>query len=572
MTVFSLSVLLWPSCPVKLGVVTFSTPNIAAYADYFTTINQQYASAKGYTFLVASEETISDWNYEDVRWNKVQLLIDLVAPCVEHSSPCAFDYFVFVDADLVVLDFGLDLVSVFETHGGRDLIMTEDNLDVANTGIIFVRPSESSLAFLRQWQKLRFLPYVHCDQHALNALSLQLKAQELGRAWQVVDREGLNSLWPPLEHFDPRRDRVLHLLGEREEVREALAQDIFRRFSALFRASADVREQARLRVALSVADLDAVKRAALRSAVEKLLSIDKTGAGDGLEALVPLLEHYCAYSQRLRASGEREDHCLNYLHQLQAAALRLMNVSDILAHVRVHGMRDIPTAALELFLRASTLLAEHADSPLAARAALAAPSELLAGIRGGSAPLAAINIPYLHQLAAAQELALLRHLVHANHSRDSVALQALRAARKHQRLSAEGYLERRQFFLASSARYAYLDTLQRLVEFLRDWPGDRQADEDAVLLCDEGVLGAHRLHDGREFGDSAAQGPGAVLERRLTATLLQRMCSVCEDRRARDQETSCVAADGDGCGSFRSYPDMCGDTQYYHRPEAPNPT
>ncbi|RYG91677.1 hypothetical protein EON65_59280, partial [archaeon] len=73
---------------------------------------------------MASETTISVWDHEDVRWNKVQLLMDLVAPCVQHTSPCAFDFLVYVDADLVVLDFALDLLLVFDAHNDKDVIMT----------------------------------------------------------------------------------------------------------------------------------------------------------------------------------------------------------------------------------------------------------------------------------------------------------------------------------------------------------------------------------------------------------------------------------------------------------------
>ncbi|RYG63330.1 hypothetical protein EON64_16145 [archaeon] len=139
----------------------------------------------------------------------------------------------------------------------------------------------------------------------------------------------------------------------------------------------------------------------------------------------------------------------------------------------------------------------------------------------------------------------------------------------HQHWAAEAYRESRQPALASSMLHAYLDTLQKTIHHVYHHPADGNGDLDVVQLCDEGVHGAYQLHQGHEDGGNNGNGIEKVLERRVTATLLQTMCSICAQVHGHDRggycNASCTSSGNSSCTS--PYGDMCRHTLYYQRPK-----
>ena len=162
-----------------------------------------YYEYRGYAARFLSTESGDDWHPGDRRWNKIRSVIKALgassssgvdgedkdkADSEANNPNAALDEveaqvdpaavgdarregwaatqqaIVFVDADLVVLDWRLDVKEVLHAHPRADLIMSADALDSANTGFLVVRNSAWSRAFFLKWWRSRFLKHTFCDQ------------------------------------------------------------------------------------------------------------------------------------------------------------------------------------------------------------------------------------------------------------------------------------------------------------------------------------------------------------------------------------------------------------------------
>lgn len=152
---------------INISFITFYSPNIFSFAAnylYYNTLQLQTS------IHLASVTTQEDYFPEDRRWNKIFCLYQQMV----YKSSKEVQYFLFMDIDILIVEPSLFLSriqSLIQDYPTKDLFLSEDSLDYANTGMILFKNSPFSLQFLSEWWSLRSQPHIFCDQHALNFLS-----------------------------------------------------------------------------------------------------------------------------------------------------------------------------------------------------------------------------------------------------------------------------------------------------------------------------------------------------------------------------------------------------------------
>jgi hypothetical protein len=159
------------SSPLRIGIVTYIDDNITSYAAYSLAINTAYALHTNYDFMVLSPETHSDYEPRDPRWNRVKILSKLMMEPREEEKDkekekgeeesnegigtySDFDYVVWLDADLAVVDWTLSIERLVEAFPDHDLLLSAEyhaETGVANTGSIIAKNTAWTQSFLQQW-------------------------------------------------------------------------------------------------------------------------------------------------------------------------------------------------------------------------------------------------------------------------------------------------------------------------------------------------------------------------------------------------------------------------------------
>eukprot|EP01033_Poteriospumella_lacustris_P015236 gene15236-10895_t len=276
----------WGS-PSRIFYATFVSKNIASYAGFVQQFNRAYFEASNSSVRYFTEETGHNYHASDMRWNKVPIVVELLHRYLAEASTASPTQFIaFFDADILFLRPHF-LDDILARRGEWEVLLSEDLLDVANSGFIVTRVSAWSLQFFRRWWEMRHHANTFCDQHVLNALSLQLANEGQLHKLALLPFGAINSQWPPLEHVDPAVDNVLHLLGEFDFVRQAVAQHFLEQQN---------KEKASV---VDAADVMQVKVAALKTTFREALA-----RGDVTQS-VDIISHVC--EMQLRFEG-RENH------------------------------------------------------------------------------------------------------------------------------------------------------------------------------------------------------------------------------------------------------------------------
>ena len=196
----------------SVELVSFTTPNIVEYAAYAHAVNSAYSLQNGYMYSILSPETGHDFEQRDARWNKVRILHDRVEEMMGKGQLIAW-----LDSDLIVLDMGLSLEHVAAAAPQSDIILSRDPLpdeimSVANTGMILVKPSKFSLAFLHEWWTRKDRSTVW-DQHVFTDMweSDFMGCKTQGKV-MLLAPDALNSHRPATVYQQPY-NQVLHMIG-----------------------------------------------------------------------------------------------------------------------------------------------------------------------------------------------------------------------------------------------------------------------------------------------------------------------------------------------------------------------
>jgi hypothetical protein len=228
-------------------LVTYDTENILEYALYSLAINSVYAKLHGYSQFLASQLHGFDFEPRDQRWNKVKILEHLVVDSIARGEDSHL--LVWMDSDLIVLDWRLRLQEVAAAHPSADLIVSQD-VDplngMVNTGCMIVRCTEWSRAFLRQWwdtapdrvdgmdqhvfdrvyqRRLQQSDCLHCSATTTSNATLNSShrcSTCVTEKITILPGHALNSQFPA-SLYQQASHRVLHLAGEAGAVR----RDVF---------------------------------------------------------------------------------------------------------------------------------------------------------------------------------------------------------------------------------------------------------------------------------------------------------------------------------------------------------
>lgn len=221
----------------RVGLFTFGTTNIWGYSAFSFAINEIYAEQNGYimkhfdenSLPLTSESDVGldvenmaiDQYDKDSRWNKVLLLrrsIDTV-----HGWAKELDYVMWIDADAVIMDVNMQIEAIMADHPHADIVVSSEHAGsstLINSGIVIVRNSEWSRAFLRQWWifKNRGL---YSDQEQFDLLYKQQTltlGEEFTKHIAILPPDALNSD-PPAMTRQKKYNQVLHLMGEHARFR-----------------------------------------------------------------------------------------------------------------------------------------------------------------------------------------------------------------------------------------------------------------------------------------------------------------------------------------------------------------
>ena len=175
-------------------------------------LNSNYANYRNYTFHLLTEQEY-DYFPQDQRWNKIGAVVEALHP--KNGWARDVDYLVACDADLVVVDYSLDIAAVAAKHPKAHLIMSTDSSDIGNTGFMIVRNTRWAMEFFSLWWTMRYA--FACDQHALT--DLYNKLHKTKNRVAILPAQSLNTAFPVYKHFD-RYHSVLHMVGESLGVRQ----------------------------------------------------------------------------------------------------------------------------------------------------------------------------------------------------------------------------------------------------------------------------------------------------------------------------------------------------------------
>jgi hypothetical protein len=202
----------------RLAMITYYSPNIVPYAAYALAINTAYAEQNGYEFFALSPETGSNFEPSDQRWNRVKILDDALDQ--RNGWLRDVEYLIWVDADLVMIDFDYKLSHLIDKYPNADIIISAERhaeTGVANTGSFILKNTKWSRTFLKEWWDNYDHKKAH-DQIFFDKL-YKSKYPDVINHIVILPSDEINST-PPATIYQKSNNAVLHLMGQKNELRE----------------------------------------------------------------------------------------------------------------------------------------------------------------------------------------------------------------------------------------------------------------------------------------------------------------------------------------------------------------
>ena len=206
-------------------MVTYLSYDIVPYAAYTLPINIAYAATNGYGFEIL-DDTSNNFEPRDQRWNRVKILLDRLDSALKSSKEGRFEdgikYYVWLDADLIFTNHSHALESYVASNPTADIFLSAERhaaTGVGNTGCMIVKITEWSLQFFRRWWN-NYDRSLNHDQIYFNILYRSM-LPTITEHVAILPSHLLNS-HPPAALYQKRDHYVLHLMGERMDVRSSL--------------------------------------------------------------------------------------------------------------------------------------------------------------------------------------------------------------------------------------------------------------------------------------------------------------------------------------------------------------
>ncbi len=230
----------------------YSMPGIANFTQYQIALMSAYAVHNSYVFKSFYKNRDIAHEPRDVRWNKVKLFSEALDPVTGWARHADFlvwigEYYMInemlfalpclnLDADAIVLDFGLRFETIAAQYPQADIIASADiRMGLMNTGFMLLRNTPWTREFVSRWWGVADRGTV-CDQDAFDLLYKQYVSEEkssgsssvasIGDKVRILSMDRLNSHPPAMLHQEPHNP-VLHLMGETSAMRTAVFRRAF---------------------------------------------------------------------------------------------------------------------------------------------------------------------------------------------------------------------------------------------------------------------------------------------------------------------------------------------------------
>jgi tetratricopeptide (TPR) repeat protein len=202
----------------RFAIISYASPDIIPYAAYAFAVNSAYAEHNGYEIFFMSPETGSNHEPRDQRWNRVKIIMD----ALDSSDGWLrdVDYIVWTDADLIFLDFELNMRELTEQNPEVDIIISAERhagTGVANTGCFIIKNSQWSRDFLKEWWT-SFDRTINHDQIFFDIL-YKRRLPGITKHVKILPTDEINSTPPPTINQKPE-NKVLHMMGQQQELRQ----------------------------------------------------------------------------------------------------------------------------------------------------------------------------------------------------------------------------------------------------------------------------------------------------------------------------------------------------------------
>ena len=209
----------------RVLLVSYMNDKIAEYGAWNAAVNSYYAARMHYTYKMYFNyfQDIPN-NVSDVRWYKVLLVLSLMKA---HSHE--YDYIVWLDSDLIILDLDFDLLSVVNTSGNASVIASYDTKPengIMNSGLMIFKVSTWTINFLTLWWN-NYDKDLLSDQGAFTDMYHQDVSSGASSSYiALLPPHALNSVFPAYKNqlID---HRVLHLAGLDDELRKHVFQSAY---------------------------------------------------------------------------------------------------------------------------------------------------------------------------------------------------------------------------------------------------------------------------------------------------------------------------------------------------------
>lgn len=192
----------------SIAVVTVLTSHVKSYASFAVAINAAYLEFHQHKFHIHTDEKLSGYDRNDHRWNKVKVVLEAM-----ETWAVTYDYIVWIDADLVFLDFQFQIESILERYLAAEMIFSRDpNLvnGIVNTGCFIAKNSNWTKSFLRHWWSA-YDRASGMDQHVFDKLWHENEA-DMSSHIALLAPDAINSHFPAWENQKPTNP-ILHLAG-----------------------------------------------------------------------------------------------------------------------------------------------------------------------------------------------------------------------------------------------------------------------------------------------------------------------------------------------------------------------
>lgn len=300
---------------------TFVSENINTYASNNLLFNMGYFQIKNYSVRILSTHTGDDYYPADRRWNKIKAVPNALLQWAKNSS-----YLVFIDADLVILDPEFDAMNVISAYPSANLIVASDAIDTANTGFMIVRNCPWSIDFFNRWWAGREMTDSFCDQHVLNKL---LKNATDRNFVGITHPKAINSQWPAIDNFN-EYDCILHLMGETDEIRNAVSRNLAERVCRVDPMASSSKSPYN-RVHLTRKQLIEIRSHSVQAAWN--LSVVQCSIADALEhdfnQLDRIISHECSRVKRIPLADSNNEYQLCQKMLLEAIDIHLKHLTHI---------------------------------------------------------------------------------------------------------------------------------------------------------------------------------------------------------------------------------------------------